>query len=168
MGSKPSFFNWIKKTFSECISLNTPKFTWVNAVLVLWVISNRIRVNMRFYLLSINSIYLFILAVLSLHGFTWAFSGYCEWGLLSSCSVWASHCGGFSWWGAWSVEHRFNSCGAQAYLPHSKWNLPRLGIKPVSLALAGRFFTTGTPGKSLRFYFLMFVPTSLGLQSFIP
>ena len=27
------------------------------------------------------------------------------------------------------------------------WDLPRPGIKPMSLALAGRFFTTEPPGK---------------------
>ena len=29
------------------------------------------------------------------------------------------------------------------------WNLPRSGVEPVSPALAGRFFTTGPPGKPL-------------------
>jgi len=29
------------------------------------------------------------------------------------------------------------------------WDLPRPGIEPVSSALAGGFFTTGPPGKSL-------------------
>ena len=29
------------------------------------------------------------------------------------------------------------------------WDLPGLGIEPVSPVLAGRFFTTGPPGKSL-------------------
>ena len=33
--------------------------------------------------------------------------------------------------------------------PHSMWDLPRPGIKPVSPALAGGFLTTGPPGKSL-------------------
>ena len=28
------------------------------------------------------------------------------------------------------------------------WDLPRSGIKPMSPALAGRFLTTGLPGKS--------------------
>ena len=31
------------------------------------------------------------------------------------------------------------------------WTLPAAGIEPVSLALAGRFSTTGPPGKSLQF-----------------
>ena len=39
---------------------------------------------------------------------------------------------------------RLRSCGTWA-----TWNLPRLGIEAVSPALAGRFFTTGPPGKSL-------------------
>ena len=29
------------------------------------------------------------------------------------------------------------------------WNLPRPGIEPVSLALAGRFLTTGPQGRSI-------------------
>ena len=29
------------------------------------------------------------------------------------------------------------------------WNLPRPGIEPMTPALAGRFLTTGPPGKSL-------------------
>ena len=34
-------------------------------------------------------------------------------------------------------------------LPCTMWNLPRPGIKLLSLALAGRFLTTGPPGTSL-------------------
>ena len=33
------------------------------------------------------------------------------------------------------------------------WNLPGPGIEPVSPALAGRFSTTGPPGKSPEFQF---------------
>ena len=45
-----------------------------------------------------------------------------DWGLLSSCGAWASHCGGFSCCGSWALE-RFsfsvavcglNSCTSQA------------------------------------------------------
>ena len=32
--------------------------------------------------------------------------------------------------------------------PYGMWNLPELGIEPVSPALAGRFLTTGPPEKS--------------------
>ena len=32
------------------------------------------------------------------------------------------------------------------------WNLPRSGLKPMSLALAGRFFITEPPGKPSHFY----------------
>ena len=31
------------------------------------------------------------------------------------------------------------------------WNLPEPGVEPMSPALAGRFLTTGPPGKSLHF-----------------
>ena len=74
-----------------------------------------------------------------------------SWGLLH-CSVQVSHCGGFSWWGAWALErtgfsicstlaleHRLNGC-AGAELLCSRWDLPGSRIKPVSPALAGEFF----------------------------
>ena len=40
--------------------------------------------------------YLFNLAVLGLPCYMWAFSSWAEWGLLSGCSAWASHCDDFS------------------------------------------------------------------------
>ena len=44
---------------------------------------------------------------------TWAFSS-CEWGLLCSCSVRASHCGGSSC-GLWALGHSgFSSCDSWA------------------------------------------------------
>ena len=56
------------------------------------------------------------------------------------------------WWLLlfWSTGFRhvgFSSC-AQDQLPCSTWKLPRPEIKPVSPVLAGRFLTTGPPGKS--------------------
>ena len=47
----------------------------------------------------------------------------------------------------WALEHRLNSCDSWAQLFHSMWDLPRPGIKPMSPALAGGFFTTEPPGK---------------------
>ena len=46
-----------------------------------------------------------------------------------------------------ALEHGLNSCGAQARLLCSMLGLPGPGIKPVSPALTGRFFTTEPPGK---------------------
>ena len=92
------------------------------------------------------------MAALGLHCFVRA---------LSSCCVWASLCGGFSCCRAWALdcrlsscclwalEHRLNSCGAQIQLFLSTWDLPRPGTELLSSALAGRFLTTGPPGKSL-------------------
>ena len=40
-----------------------------------------------------------------------------------------------------------SSCGVWAELPHGMWNPPRPGVEPMSPALAGRFLTTGSPGK---------------------
>ena len=39
-------------------------------------------------------------------------------------------------------------CGALPQYLQGMWNLPRPGIKPMSPALAGKFLTTGPPGKS--------------------
>ena len=46
-----------------------------------------------------------------------------------------SHCG------SWALEPGVNSCGTQVYLLLDTWDLPGLGIEPVSPALAGGFFT---------------------------
>ena len=45
-----------------------------------------------------------------------------------------------------ALEQRLNSCRARAYLLRGMWDLPRSGIKPVSPALMGGFFTTEPPG----------------------
>ena len=42
---------------------------------------------------------------------------------------------------------RLSNCGSQAQLLRGMWDLPRPGLEPVSLALAGRFSTTAPPGK---------------------
>ena len=67
-----------------------------------------------------------------------------EWGLLSNCGAGASHCGGFSCFGSWVLEHRLNSCGT--------WGLVApltCGIFPDQGSLAGGFFTTEPRGKRL-------------------
>ena len=77
-------------------------------------------------------------------------------GLFPSCSVWASHCSGFSHCAAQvlgrmdfsgcsfrAVEHRLSSWYMGLVAP---WHL-RSGIEPVSPALAGRFSTPEPPGK---------------------
>ena len=46
---------------------------------------------------------------------------------------------------------RFSNCGSRAQLLHGMWDLPRLGLEPVSPALAGRFSTTAPPGKPQNF-----------------
>ena len=65
----------------------------------------------------------FISSLLSVWGFFFSIFIYfygCAWSLLllqllSSCDVWASHCGEFSCWGAQAPGHvGFSSCGARA------------------------------------------------------
>ena len=52
-----------------------------------------------------------------------------------------------------ALEHRLSSYGPQAQLFRGMWDLPRSGIEPMSLALAGRFFPTEPPGKPLFYPF---------------
>ena len=50
-------------------------------------------------------------------------------------------------WGAWAsvvLACGLSTCGAQAWLLHSMWDLLDPEIEPMSPALAGRFFTTST------------------------
>ena len=105
----------------------------------------------------------------------WAFvvrtlSGCGSWGLLSGCSAGASRSGGFpccwAWarvaWASgvvglsschsWALAHELSSCGAQAWLPRSIWDLPGPGIKLVLPALQAGFLTTGPPGNPAFFY----------------
>ena len=83
-------------------------------------------------------------------------------------AAWAFRCGGFSCCGAralgarasvaaahglsscgsQALEHRLNSCGPRALVLHGIWDLPGSWI---SVPLAGRFFTTEPPGKSLAY-----------------
>ena len=82
------------------------------------------------------------------------------------CGAWASHCGGFSCCGVWTLgawaqqlwlvapERRLSSCGARVQLLCSMRDLAGPGFEPVSPALAGRFLTTVLPGKSQSHLFL--------------
>ena len=88
--------------------------------------------------------YLLFLAVLGLSCCAGAFSRHSKQGLLSSCSIQASHCGGVSCHGARALGCAgFSNCGSWAQLPRGMWNLPQLGMEP-------GFPTTGARGKSRR------------------
>ena len=83
------------------------------------------------------------------------------------CIVLASHCGGFSCYGAqalesagfssrslWSLGCGLSSC-AGASLLRGMCNRPGPGTEPVSPALAGGFLTFGPVGKSQIMIFLV-------------
>ena len=74
---------------------------------------------------------------------TWAFSSCSEWELLFV----EVHRFLFLQ-GTGSRQVRFTSCSSKAQLLRGMWNPPRLGIEPVSCALAGRFSSTMPLGKS--------------------
>ena len=67
----------------------------------------------------------------------------------TSSRVWASGvtAHGLRSCGSWALAHGLSSCGTGAWLPCSMWDPPRPGIEPMSPVLAGRFFTTESPGK---------------------
>ena len=112
-------------------------------------------------LLSLNLPLVFSIGLFTYFLFHWVFfaarssSSCSEQGLLSSRSARASPCGGFSCCRARAPELRLSSCGTWASLPRGMWDLPGSGIKHMSPALAGRFSTTGLPGKSQVFVFIL-------------
>ena len=102
-------------------------------------------------------------------------------GLLSSCCEWASrgggfsccrahalepagfsHCGtGLSGCGSLALEPRLSSRGTWAWLLQSMWHLPGSGVKPMSPALAGGFFTTSTTWDAFPFKFNRLLPFTI-------
>ena len=70
--------------------------------------------------------------------------------LLSSCSVWPSHCWGFSRWGAWALEHSASVVMTHRLSCSTAYGIlvPGPKIEPEYPALAHKFLTTGPPGKS--------------------
>ena len=93
------------------------------------------------------------LVVLGLHCCAWAFSDSSEQGLLSSCMC-GPHIATASLVADMGVQASavairvLGSCGTSAQVSHSMYDLPTPGIELMSPALAGRFLTTGPPGKS--------------------
>ena len=78
-------------------------------------------------------------------------------GYSSLCSAQSSHCTPLvaehripGTWASTAAARGPSSCGTRAYLLHGLWNISRLGIEPMSLALQGEFLSTEPPGKSLK------------------
>ena len=109
-----------------------------------------------FFFLILHFVYLFIYFWLC-----WVFVAVHGLSLVAASGGHSSlRCTGFSWRcllllrSTGSRRAGFSSCGAQAQLLRSMWDLPGPGIKPVSPALADRFSTTVPPGKSQERHFL--------------
>ena len=62
---------------------------------------------------------------------------------------------GFNIWGLRAVEHGLSRRGAQGSLVPGVWDLLEPGIEPAFPELAGGFLTTGPPGKSQWYTFLI-------------
>ena len=68
-------------------------------------------------------------------------------GLLIAVASLVLELSGFSSGSPQTLEHRLRSCGTWAKMSRDMWDIPGLGIKPVSPASVGGFFTTEPPGK---------------------
>ena len=131
------------------------------------------RFTLYIYILKYKFIYLFIFGCVGSLLLCTGFLQLWRAGATLRCGAWASHCGGFSCCRAWAqgawvsvvvarglsscgsraLEHRLSSCSARAQLLYSMWDLPGLGLEPVSPVLAGGFLTTAPPGKPLHYTF---------------
>ena len=101
-----------------------------------------------------KDIYLFIFGCAGSSLLCGLFSIFREWGLLSACSTWAFHCGGFSCraralgcldfsrCSLWA-----HSCDAGAQLLCGRWDPLGAGIESVSPTLASGLSTLGPPRK---------------------
>ena len=90
-------------------------------------------------------------------GFSWCRAQALACAGFSTCSIQAQ-CAGFSTCSIqaqqlWLLGSRpqLNSCGPWAQLLCGIWGLPGSGIEPMFPAVAGRFFTTVSPGQSSLF-----------------
>ena len=78
-----------------------------------------------------------------------AFSSCSKQELLSSCGTCTSHRGGFSCCRGRALGlGGFRSCGTRDELLSAMRDLPGSEMEPLSPALAGRFFTPGSPGEA--------------------
>ena len=88
------------------------------------------------------------------------YTGFSLWWLLLLWSTGSRHMGfsscGLSHCSLQVLDCWLSSCGTQAQLLHSMWNLPRPGIKPVSPAQASEFLTTRPPGNLFSFIIIIF------------
>ena len=129
-----------------------------------------------FFIYIYNFIYLFIFGYAGSSLLLGLFSIWGEWRLLSSYCVWleyslvgvlslqwlpllqskGSRHTGFGSCSLQALEHRLSSYSAWAYLLQGMWTLPWTGIKPMSPAMAGRFFTTEPPGKTISLLLQIF------------
>ena len=90
------------------------------------------------------------MVLLALHYCVWAFPSCGEWGLLSLAEVCELYCGVFSCWGAQVLGVRASVVMASGlHSPAARGIFLVQGSEAMFPVLAGRFLTTGSPGKPL-------------------
>ena len=108
--------------------------------------------NLFIYLLWLSQVFtavhrLSLVAVSSRAALQLQFAGFSLWQLLLLQST-ESRAHGLQQLQLSILEHRLSSCRTQDQLAHCIWNLLGPEIEPICPVLAGRFLTTGPPGKS--------------------
>ena len=90
-----------------------------------------------------------VLAVLGLNGYVQAFSSCSEQGLLSGCSEWASHCGGFSW-----CRAQVLGCTGPGVDAHRLSCLMEPGVKSVFPCIARQILNHWTTREAPHSFFI--------------
>ena len=111
--------------------------------------------SFKFFFFFFKSFILFyLLAALGLHCCEWAFSSCCKWGVTLQLQ-------GLGFSLLW-LE------GTQTELPCGMWDLPGPKTESMAPALAGRFLTTGPPGKFWVFQILALLEEYIDLKLYNP
>ena len=145
-----------KRPALDCVDFG---FGYWNSLLIKLKTVFSLKMNFISFWLSGSSLLLGLSPVAEAWGYSW-------------CGVQASWCGGFScgaqapvragfsscgtqarYCGSWALEHKVDSCGAQAWLRHSMWDLPGWGTEPVSPTLAGNSLPLSHQGSTKMVFF---------------
>ena len=157
MKTKPSYLHIYLSVAMETLSSNFPVISFALSflyTLTFW--KSALPLSLSHYLLLICFWLCWVFAAVRVFLYS-----YGEWGLLCICGVQASHCDGFSCCKAGAVgapasavvAPRIYSTGSTV-VTHGPWDLPGPGLKLMSPALAGGFFTTEPPRSSNHYLFI--------------
>ena len=120
---------------NTCLFSNTLPGCWVYLYIHFWGLFSSFG-KWRLSLVLVHGLLTVVASLIAEHGFQDAQASVGAAHALSSC-------------GSQALEHKLTSFFTRAQLLHGMWDLPRSGIKPISPAFVGGFFTTKPPEKPL-------------------